>query len=125
MSGGPYLLDTPVLIWALADDPRLPATHRGIFLRDEEVVVSAASILEIAVLQADGKIGIDGDIVRVLRQHRIPVLPVTERHAARVAALPLHHRDPFDRLLIATAQLENLTLVSADPRFARYEVALA
>ena len=125
MSGAPYLLDTPVLLQALLDDPRLAAAHRDIFLRDEEVTVSAATILEIAVKQAEGKITVDGDIVRVLRQHRIAVLPITERHAARIAALPLHHTDPFDRLLIATAQLENLALVTADPRFALYEVALA
>lgn len=121
---GPYLLDTPVLIAALLDDPRLAEKHRTIFLNDDEVAVSAATILEIAMLQAQGAIMVEGDIARVLRQHRIPVLPISERHAVRVAALPQHHGDLFDRLLIATAQLENLTLVSTDPRFARYEVAL-
>ncbi|MBZ9771329.1 type II toxin-antitoxin system VapC family toxin [Mesorhizobium sp. CO1-1-8] len=64
------------------------------------------------------------DIVDILRSNGIPILSVNEVHAARLEHLPLYHRDPFDRLLIAQAQIEGLTLVTADRQFSTYDVAL-
>jgi len=120
-----YLVDTHILLWVLNADSRLADHHRDIFLAGEDVIVSAISVAEIAIKKSLGKITLAGDIVDLLRSNGIPILGVNELHAARLEHLPLHHRDPFDRLLIAQAQIEGLTLVTADRHFSAYDVALA
>lgn len=122
------LLDTHALLWWLLDDPELPATVRRLIDRAETVRVSAASIWEVAIKQRLGKLPelalAVAELPELIRQSGFLPLPVDERHAAAVAALPLHHHDPFDHLLIAQAQIEQLTLVSRDPQLAAYGVAL-
>ncbi|MDX8535422.1 type II toxin-antitoxin system VapC family toxin [Mesorhizobium sp. VK25D] len=105
-------------------DSRLSDHHRDIFLRGEDVVVSAISVAEIAIKKSLGKVTLTANIVDILRSNGIPILSVNEQHAARLEHLPFHHRDPFDRLLIAQAQIEGLTMVTADRHFSAYDVAL-
>ena len=120
-----YLVDTHILLWVLNADSRLSDHHRDIFLAGKDVTVSAISVAEIAIKKSLGKITLSGNIVDILRANGIPILGVNELHAARLEHLPPHHRDPFDRLLIAQAQIEGLTLVTADRQFSAYDVALA
>ncbi|MER8366578.1 type II toxin-antitoxin system VapC family toxin [Mesorhizobium sp. M1348] len=119
-----YLVDTHILLWVLNADSRLSDHHRDIFLAGEDVVVSAVSVAEIAIKKSLGKVTLTGNIVEILRSNGIPILSVNELHAARLEHLPFHHRDPFDRLLIAQAQIEGLTVVTADRHFSAYDVAL-
>ncbi|HOM12993.1 MAG TPA: type II toxin-antitoxin system VapC family toxin [Rubrivivax sp.] len=122
------LLDTHALLWWLLDDADLPATARRAIARAEVVRVSAASIWEVAIKQRLGKLPelalAVAELPALVRQSGFLPLPVDERHAAAVASLPLRHRDPFDHLLIAQAQIEGLTLVSRDAQLADYGVAL-
>ncbi|TPN54028.1 MULTISPECIES: type II toxin-antitoxin system VapC family toxin [unclassified Mesorhizobium] len=121
---GKYLVDTHILLWVLNADSRLSDHHRDIFLAGREVIISAVSVAEIAIKKSIGKVTLPGDVVDILRSNGIPILGINELHAARLEHLPLHHRDPFDRLLVAQAQIEGLTLVTADRQFSSYDVAL-
>lgn len=118
------LLDTHILIWWLADDPALPATiGAAIGNRAADVFVSAASIWEIAIKRALGRLDfpleqIDG----VLADAGFTPLGIDIAHAARAGALPAHHQDPFDRMLVAQAQHEGLTILSVDPKIRFYAV---
>jgi PIN domain nuclease of toxin-antitoxin system len=114
------LLDTQVALWALAGHRRLPREARRL-IDANDVVVSAASIWEVAIKAAIGKLDADPAEVRAaLAPSGFGELPVTGEHAARVATLPAHHRDPFDRLLVAQSLVEGLTLLTADVQLARY-----
>ncbi|TIO76793.1 MAG: type II toxin-antitoxin system VapC family toxin [Mesorhizobium sp.] len=119
-----YLVDTHILLWVLNADSRLSDHHRDIFLAGEDVVVSAISVAEIAIKKSLGKVTLTGNIVDILKSNGIPILGVNEFHTARLEYLPLHHRDPFDRLLVAQAQIEGLTMVTADRHFSAYDVAV-
>lgn len=118
------LLDTHILLWALADPRRLPKPAvEAIESGENEVLFSAASIWEIAiksqVLRAD--FGVDAaTIIGAARETRFSELAISAEHAAAVAALPTHHKDPFDRLLIAQAITEPARLVTADKALAAY-----
>jgi PIN domain nuclease of toxin-antitoxin system len=118
------LLDTHALIWALSNPRRLPA-HVAESIRDAEtdVYVSAASTWEIAIKAALRKIDANvADVVRAMRAVSFDELPVTIAHTVRLGTLPNHHRDPFDRLLVAQAIEERLTIVTHDALIARYDV---
>lgn len=117
------LLDTHALLWWLAGEPLAPAATRAIADAGNLVAVSSASVWEIAIKASIGKLEVDDDIVLAIHDGRFEPLPVTIDHAAAVRALPHHHRDPFDRMLIAQARLEGLTIATRDPAFASYEVA--
>jgi PIN domain nuclease of toxin-antitoxin system len=118
------LIDTHVLVWWIADDPRLPGDIAGVLAFEPDVFVSSASIWEIAVKQALGKLEGPEDLPELALASQFPVLDMTARHAIAAARLPPHHRDPFDRMLIAQATLEDLTLVTADRQVQRYDVPL-
>lgn len=114
------LLDTHVLLWALAGHRRLPAEARRL-MDEHDVVVSAASIWEVAIKAGLGKLQVDPLAVQqALEPSGFDELPVTAAHAAAVASLPPHHRDPFDRLLVAQALAEHLVLVTTDEQLAPY-----
>lgn len=98
------------------------AAAEAITADDTRVVVSAASVWEIAIKRGLGKLDAPGDLLEQLERARVELLPITARHADRVATLPPHHRDPFDRLLVAQAMNENLALVSSDESLRRYAV---
>jgi PIN domain nuclease of toxin-antitoxin system len=121
------LLDTHAFLWWIGDDPRLSERAREVFSDgDNDLVFSAASGWEIAIKARLGRLHVPGDLntylVRQLTENYTSVLPVHLSHALRVHALPDHHRDPFDRLLVAQAIVEEIPLLSADPRIARYPV---
>lgn len=117
------LLDTHVLLWWLDDRPALGAEARELIsLGENEVFVSAISAAEIAIKSSVGKLRVPGDFEQQLDQNAFSPLPLRIRHGLAVEMLPLHHRDPFDRLLIAQAQCEDLTVVTADRAFAAYDV---
>lgn len=125
MSDLRFLLDTHILLWAISDDARLSSNHRRLIESGDGIAVSAVSIWEIAIKRSSGKLHVDGDIVELLKARGIPVVAINEHHAAQVENLAGHHRDPFDRMLIAQAQVEGLSILTADPTFVRYDVALA
>lgn len=119
------LLDTVVFLWWLADDPRLGVAARRV-IEDpaKEVYVSAASGWEIAIKRASGKLIAPGDIHEWLDQGLFDHLPIELDHAIAAGALPPHHRDPFDRLLVAQAQTEDMALLTSDDVMGRYDVDL-
>lgn len=120
------LLDTHALLWWLADDPRLPAVARtAISSPSNEVFVSAASIWEAGIKQAIGKLTLAADtsLGDIATDEGFTPLPITHEHAVAAAQLPPHHRDPFDRMLVAQATHEGLVLVSGDHALERYGVA--
>lgn len=100
-----------------------PGARRAIEDPSNLVLVSAASAWEIAIKTAIGKLNAPSDFEHQLVEHRLEALPVTVRHGLAVEHLPLLHGDPFDRLLVAQAQIEGLTLVTRDPRIEAYDVA--
>jgi PIN domain nuclease of toxin-antitoxin system len=117
------LLDTHALLWWLADDPKLsPTARRAIANPDSLVFVSAATAWEIAIKQNIGKLDAPVDLEDQLEEHRFEPLPITVAHAYAAGFLPRHHDDPFDRVLIAQAAAEGLTIVTRDPRFELYGV---
>lgn len=123
------LLDTQALLWLLAGDPRMrPETLAMLGDSRNMVLVSAASVWEMAIKAALGKLDVPPDIAvwlpPELQAGGIVSLAVTLDHAARVETLPRHHTDPFDRLLVAQATIENLVIVSADRQLAAYDVRL-
>jgi PIN domain nuclease of toxin-antitoxin system len=119
------LLDTHILLWWLGDDPALPAAAReAIASPDNEVMVSAAAVWEIAIKKALGKLEAPDDLLKVLTTNDFQTLTITASHALLAGGLPPHHPDPFDRMMIAQASAENLRLVSVDERFPQYEVEL-
>lgn len=115
------LLDTHVFLWAVSGNPRLSSSARAKISAAQSVHVSAASIWEVAIKAKLGKI--DGDpevLASSIEASGFHELPVTARHAAAVAALPLHHADPFDRLLLAQAFTEPLHLLTLDRALLAY-----
>lgn len=121
------LLDTHALLWWLFDDPALTAAARtAIAAAENAILVSAASGWEIATKHRIGKLPEAGDVPvdlpRYLRKARFTVLPITLDHALAAGALPGPHRDPFDRMLIAQARLDDLVVISSDPVFRDYGV---
>ena len=115
------LLDTQIFLWYLADSKRLVPRARTAISGADRVFVSAASIWEAAIKTALGKLTVVlDDLVAGIAASGFSELPITALHAARVAALPDHHRDPFDRMLIAQALHEPLHLLTADAALRRY-----
>jgi len=119
------LVDTHVLLWWLADDPRLPGAARAAIAAPEHrVSASAASAWEIAIKRALGKLEAPDDLRATVIASGFEEVPITIDHAAIAGGLPRHHDDPFDRMLVAQAQVEELTIITLDPRFACYDVDL-
>jgi PIN domain nuclease of toxin-antitoxin system len=115
------LIDTHVFIWAVTANRQLKARTRSFLASAEAVYVSAASIWEIAIKARLGKLEGDPEaLARAIESSGFHELPVTARHAAAVAKLPMHHTDPFDRLLLAQAFTEPLRFVTADQTLAPY-----
>jgi PIN domain nuclease of toxin-antitoxin system len=98
------------------------AAAAAIEAEDARVVVSAVTVWEVAIKRGLGKLDAPPDLLGQLEGAQVELLPITARHADRVATLPDHHRDPFDRLLIAQAEIEGFALASADADLAAYGV---
>ena len=117
------LLDTHAFLWALSNVPKLDETARArIADPHNEVFVSAITAWEIAVKRAKGRIGAPDNLGTVIEDRGFTHLPLTFRHAEQAGNLPMHHRDPFDRFLVAQAQIEGLVLVSRDAHIRLYDV---
>jgi PIN domain nuclease of toxin-antitoxin system len=119
------LIDTHILLWA-DERPRRITPRLRAAMRDEanEIVISAATIWEIAVKRAIGKLRFDRPIVPAVLALGFEILPVAGAHAEHAGSLPPHHDDPFDRLIIAQAQLEGMVLGTQDRRMRPYRVAM-
>lgn len=119
------LLDTSALLWWLGNDAKLGPTARvAIADPDNEVLVSAASAWEVSVKRASGKLDAPFDVVRAIDRNYFIELPIEVAHAIAAGELPQHHKDPFDRMLVAQAQAEDLTLVTSDSEIGKYELEL-
>lgn len=117
------LVDTCTLVWWVNGNLLSPDASQAIADPDNLVWVSAASVWEIGIKQSLGKLTVRGDLDAVVDED-FEHLPITFAHARRAARLPLHHRDPFDRMLVAQAQAEDLTLATRDRRISNYDVPL-
>jgi PIN domain nuclease of toxin-antitoxin system len=119
------LLDTHAVLWWLAGGDALSAAAREAIESPESVVhVSAASAWEMSIKRAKGRLDSPTDLGDAIDASGFQELPITVEHAHTAGALPLHHADPFDRVLIAQAQVEDLTIVTRDKAFAAYGVLL-
>ena len=121
-----YLLDTHAFLWLAADDPRLTDRVRELFAdTDQACFLSVASIWEMAIKLSLGKLALGTSLPQLVKggiDRGVRVLDVASHHAYLVEQLPFHHRDPFDRMLVAQAVHEALHLVSADERLDAYAV---
>ncbi len=116
------LLDTHVVLWWLADSAELSGEIKNLLDTEPAVYVSAVSPWEIAIKQSLGKLTGPEDLAERVRDSQFTSLPITAGHGVRAGRLPQHHRDPFDRLLVAQAQIEGLTLVTRDKWIEQYDV---
>lgn len=121
------LLDTHAFLWLVTDDPKLSPTAREIFVdADNRIFLSAVSALEIAVKYSLGKLTLTAPprefIEARVANNDLTPLPVALAHTYRLAHLPFHHRDPFDRLLVSQAMEEDLPILTSDRAVASYDV---
>ena len=118
------LLDTHVVLWWLLDDTTLSEDVKARLDDDPDVWVSAATIWEVAIKEAVGKLEAPPNVAEEIAGSGFRQLPISFEHAVAIGHLPLLHRDPFDRILVAQARCEGLTLVTRDRRIHRYDVDL-
>ena len=122
------LIDTHILLWFINNDPKLSLKTKVLLQSDIDIAVSIASLWEIAIKLSIGKLTLPGSIEELfplqLTLNQIDLLPIEVRHLQSLSKLPFHHRDPFDRLIIAQALVENIGLVSVDQVFETYGVKL-
>jgi PIN domain nuclease of toxin-antitoxin system len=120
------LIDTHAALWLLDEDTRLsPGADRMLTDPANEVLLSAAVVWEVAIKQSLGKLDAPEGFSSMLIDGGATALPVSIEHARAVATLPWHHRDPFDRLLVAQARSEDAVVVSGDERLRAYDVRVA
>jgi PIN domain nuclease of toxin-antitoxin system len=117
------LLDTHVVLWWLADDPRLDDDVKNLIDTEPDVFVSAVTTWEVTIKQALGKLG-PADLPERVSSTELRDLPIRSSHAVVAGRLPPLHRDPFDRMLVAQAKCEGLTLATADTTIHKYDVSL-
>ena len=119
------LLDTSAFIWWLTDDDRLgPRARAAVADSSRRVHVSAVSAWEIAIKRSLGKLTFDGDVAALVESQDFDELPIRFAHGLEVESLPHHHRDPFDRMLIAQSRYEGMVVLTGDRIFTRYDVQL-
>ena len=119
------LLDTHILIWVLEDNPMLSEKTRKTIINGKNIVfVSSATVWEMSIKQAMGKLAIPNNLIEEIELLRFTQLEITFDHAKLAGQLPEIHKDPFDRMLIAQAKLEDLTLVTKDRHIQKYDVKL-
>jgi len=121
-----YLLDTHTIIWHLDDSPRLPLKTKEIIGNNENrIYISSVSLWEIAVKWSLGKLELRFTLEELLdkiKNSDVEILQIEDDHLKRLVALPFIHKDPFDRLLIATALVESLTIITVDENIQKYDV---
>jgi len=121
------LLDTQVILWSISDDSRLSSTARTVFLDPtNNLYFSMAGYWEIAIKISIGKLELAHQwpaiIDKEMRNNFIKFLPITQKHCNSLTELPFHHRDPFDRIIVAQAETEQMSLLSADPQLKKYDI---
>ena len=117
------LLDTHIILWWLNDDQWLNSDHRVLIGDSENLCyISAASIWEISIKSRLGKLTIPSNYIDVLKEQGFQELPITWKHCGVLNTLPDIHRDPFDRMLIAQADLENMILLTVDENIKKYDI---
>lgn len=118
------LLDTNVLYWWMTGEDLNPVVAGAISEPSNHVAISVASVWELAIKAAKGKLLLNVDVVETLAAARLEVLPIEVDAALAVRDLPHHHRDPFDRLIIAQARIDGYTVITSDEVFKRYDVEI-
>lgn len=122
------LIDTHILIWFLEGNNLLSKPRRQIIAdSNNNVFVSIASLWEIAIKISIGKLTLNKPLADVIKQigiENIEILPISPEHTLQVSVLPFHHRDPFDRIIIAQAQVENLPIMTDDGEFGNYRIKI-
>jgi PIN domain nuclease of toxin-antitoxin system len=118
------LLDTHVVLWWLVDDPTLSDDLKDQIDHEQDVFLSPATVWEVAIKQAAGKIEHPPDLPGRIRASGLRELAITSEHAQAAGQLPLVHRDPFDRMLVAQARCEDLVLATRDARIPKYDVSV-
>ena len=119
------LLDTHTLIWWLANDPTLSqAAKKVISNPDNLVFISAGSAWEMAIKKSLGKLDVPDDLEIQIHNHNFEPLPITIAHGLAVEKLPHHHNDPFDRIIIAQAICESMTVITRDKKFSSYNISI-
>ncbi len=120
------ILDTHILIWFLEGNRSLSNSRRQIITQTQnDIFVSIASLWETAIKVSLGKLTLSqslADVVKQINSEDIEILPITPEHTLQVSILPFHHRDPFDRIIISQAQVENLTVMTNDTDFIKYGI---
>ena len=116
------LLDTHIALWGITGDPTLGDEFLDRLRDDPDIYLSPVTLWEITIKQATGKLGGPPDLAERVRDVGFRELPISYAHAIAAVRLPRHHRDPFDRMLIAQAQTDGLTLVTRDADIRRYDV---
>jgi PIN domain nuclease of toxin-antitoxin system len=117
------LIDTHVLLWSFLTPERIRGPARELFREGEaDLVVSVASLWEVAIKTSVGRLDAPADLPTHVVNVGHEILPIDERHAWRVQSLPFHHHDPFDRLLVAQAQIEDIPLITHDRILERYDI---
>ncbi len=124
MSDTGYLIDTHILLWDLNDDNKLKERHFRLMTGDVNKFISIVSIWEIAIKIGIGKLIMPPGLLKDIENSDISILPILPEHALAVSHLPHHHRDPFDRMLVAQAQMENLTIMTMDKNIRLYDVVV-
>jgi PIN domain nuclease of toxin-antitoxin system len=124
MSDSAFLLDSNVLVWLDQKPERIPAHVLRMIESAPQVFLSAVTAWELGIKQALGDLTLLQPVSEMLHTHSMTELPVTIRHGEAVRDLPLHHRDPFDRLLVAQAKIEGLVLVTGDRKLLQYGVPI-
>jgi len=118
-----YLLDTHALLWWLSEPAKLSAKAKAAIADgSHSVYLSTAAVWEMSIKKSLGRLDFPGNLDEVLRKDHIEVLPIALSHAMAVSDLPAHHQDPFDRMQIAQARIEDLTLITRDATIPQYDV---
>lgn len=116
------LLDTHVVLWQLSGDRELSAPAQDAIAGADGLLFSVVSFAEVGIKMSVGKLETPDDLQARVADSGVRTLGLTPAHGLAVSGLPVHHRDPFDRLIIAQAMVERLTVVTADPRFTAYGI---
>jgi PIN domain nuclease of toxin-antitoxin system len=121
-----YLIDTQILIWSIIDTQKLAKNVVKEFKKTENnILISAVSIWEIAIKTSIGKLILPFElknIIKEISEMNISILDITSEHLIKVAELPFHHKDPFDRLIISQSIIENILIISSDIIFSKYDI---
>jgi PIN domain nuclease of toxin-antitoxin system len=124
MTGSPLLLDSNIVVWLNQKLDRISSIALQQIEESPQVFLSAVTIWELAIKESNGGLTLARPASDLLHTHNLTELPVTIQHAEAVRDLPFHHRDPFDRLLVAQAKLEGLILVTADRLLTQYGIPI-